>query len=120
MLRIVIGLQRYVILNKLEGQALHHRTGNLERSVVYSEPEESGGVISATVGVTDLAPYGRIHEYGGTVDVREHMATSRNGNPYMVRAHTATFPERSFLRTSLSENEGSITEQIQQAVNQAL
>jgi hypothetical protein len=120
MLRLVIELQRYVILNKLEGQVLHHRTGNLERATVYDEPENNGNVISATVGVTGLAPYGKIHEYGGTVDVRESMRVSKLGNPYFVRGHRATYPERSFLRTSLAENEEHIQESIQRAVNEAL
>lgn len=119
MLRIVIGLQRYVILNKLEGDPLHHRTGNLERNVVY-EVEVDRSVITGTVGVARGAPYGKVHEYGGTVNIQEQIRTSKLGNQYSVRAHTANYPKRSFLRTSLNENEAQIAEKLQQAVNEAI
>lgn len=120
LLRIMIELQRYIITQKLEGQVLHHRTGNLERAVVYTEPAMSGAIISATIGVSKLAPYAKVHEEGGTVDVREHLRTSKLGKQFSVRAHLATYPARPFLHPSMIENEALIFRKLQIAVNQAL
>jgi len=121
MLRIVIELQNYIRTEKLVGgNPLHQRSGNLSRSIQYQVVQESDGV-HGKVGVDGTASsYGRVHEYGGNFNIREHIATSRKGNPYDVRAHSATYPQRSFLRSSLSENKDNIVEALQRAVNEAI
>lgn len=118
-LRLVIGLQRYIITNKLEGQVLHHRTGNLERNIVY-EVQEDAGRITGFVGVGVGAPYGKLHELGGTVDIREQVRTSRKGKSFTVRAHRATFPQRAFLGPSLDENAADIETRLTQAIQSVL
>lgn len=120
LLRIIIALQRYIILNKLEGDPLHHRTGNLIRNIIYTDPTNVGGIISATVGVGNGAPYGKVHEYGGQINIREQIRTSRKGKEFSVRAHIANYPERSFLRSSLLENTTDTISQLQEAINEAL
>jgi phage gpG-like protein len=120
MLRIVIQLQSDIRRNKLQGDPLHQRTGNLSREITTNDPRSDGGDILGIVGVARTAPYGEVHEMGGTFTIPEHMSTSRLGNRFSVRAHEATFPARSFLRSTLREQESGIREAIAKAVAQAL
>jgi phage gpG-like protein len=122
LLRTVIKLQRYIVTKKLQGGSpLHHRTGNLQRATVYTEPvQNSDGSIVVTVGTSNLAPYGRVHEFGGQFTIREHLRTSKNGKSFTVRAHLANFPERSYLRSSLAENKAQIQKDMEEAIRKAL
>jgi phage gpG-like protein len=120
MTRIVVELQSYIRIKKLVGgNPLHQRTGNLSRAITYQVQQDTDG-ITGFVGVDRTANYGAVHEYGGTFTVREHIAMSKKGNPYNVRAHSATYPQRSFLRSSLSENQANIVKQLTEAVNEAI
>lgn len=68
MRRVGLGMEAHVKTTKLAGQGLSARTGNLRRAV-FSRAEVTGaGDAFAVVGV-DLAkaPYGRVHELGGTI-----------------------------------------------------
>ena len=98
-------LQRYVKQEKLSGQVLKVRTGNL-RSNINQTVEDQGGQIVGSVGTN--VKYGRVHEYGGTVSIPEHDRRLMSGKTVTVRAHTATFPARSFLRSSLSDRRDRI------------
>ena len=121
LLRAVLKLQRYIVTVKLQGgNPLHHRTGNLQRATVYTEPIENNGVITATVGTSNLAPYGFVHEYGGTFSIPAHARTSVLGKVYTVREHSATFSERSYLRSSLAENKDMILEAIENEILKAV
>ena len=100
-------LQAGVVRDKLSGQALHRRTGNLASSINV-DVKDDGGAIVATVGTN--VKYARPHELGGTFDVPAHTrkVTMVFGRPVApttaeVPAHTVTFPERSFLRSELSD-----------------
>lgn len=124
--REAIRLTRYVKEQKLTGQVLKQgKTGHLRQSINYALTIQDQG-LTAQVG-TNLV-YARIHEYGGTVTVREHtrrmtMAWGRKmTNPIQVsvRAHTAKYPERSYLRSSLRENEARIKAAIAAAVAQGV
>lgn len=119
MLRIVIGLQAYVVTRKLSGDPLHHRSGNLARAIVYSVTD-SGSEITGTVGVSRQAPYGQVHELGGDYPVPAHQRRSVLGNIYSVRSYLAHYPMRAFLRPSFAENDGSIREQLGAAVGEGI
>jgi phage gpG-like protein len=119
MARITIGLQSYIVSQKLQGQVLHHRTGNLGRNVAQEVREDTHG-ITGIVGVGRTAYYGKVHEYGGSFMVREHVRTSKLGNQFSVRAHMATYPERSFMRTALAEKAVEIRAKIAEAVELGL
>jgi len=118
-----IKLTAYVKEQKLSGQALKTQTGTLQRSIDYQLQDE-GGRIAATVG-TNLV-YAAIHEYGGTT--RAHVIEARRGKTLAfqmggqdvffkrVNHPGSHMPERSFLRSSLEENAGSIKAAIEQAV----
>jgi len=116
-------LQAHVVQDKLSGQVLRRRTGVLASSI------NVGGADSATEFLespTELVGrvgtkvwYGRIHEFGGTFEVKEHSRTV-DGRESTVKAHTVTFPERSFLRSGLVDRTSSIRDSIQSAVQYAM
>jgi phage gpG-like protein len=118
-----IKLTAYVKEQKLSGQALKTQTGTLQRSINYQLQDE-GDRIAATVG-TNLV-YAAIHEYGGTT--RAHVIEARKGKTLVfqmggqdvffkrVNHPGSHMPERSFLRSSLEENAGSIRAAIEATV----
>jgi len=113
---VLMGQQR-VVTDKLQGQVLAHRSGNLQRSVLQSGDVVSEGyTIIGSFGVGRTAPYGKVHEYGGTYSVREYI----RANGSTVRAHDATYPERSFLRSTFREMEPTIRQELEKAAMEAL
>ena len=130
------GLQAAVVTEKLSGDPLHRRTGVLASSIAVggsqtaSEFTETPAQMVGKVGTNVF--YGRIHESGGTFNVPEHTRTGglsvkdvfvagRSGfREIMVRAHTVTFPERSFLRSALRDRSTQIREAMAKAVHDGL
>jgi phage gpG-like protein len=114
--RIAVEMVARVKADKLSDQVLHVRTGRLRRSITY-RMEEGKNTAKAVVG-TNLA-YGRAQEYGfsGVVSVREHMRRTKTGDT-TVRAHTMrmNLPERSYLRSTLSDMKDDIAQRITDAV----
>jgi len=114
MTKIGLDLTGYVQINKLQGQALNHRTGWLS-SHVHPETTDNGSSVTTTVGVDSRAvPYAAIHEYGfhGPEHVKAHtrimtMCFGRPVTPTAVSVgaftRTMNMPERSYLRSSLKE-----------------
>ena len=119
--RIAISLQRYIVTQKLHGQVLKQRTGTLASSVIQ-RVEESDGKIVAIVqaGGGTAGKYAGVHEYGGTYTIPEHLSVSRLGNQFSVRSHDATFPVRSYMRSSLQENLDMYVTEVNKALKQAL
>ncbi len=118
-----VKLAAYVKEQKLSGQVLNMQTGALQRSIDY-QLQDDGDRIAGSVG-TNLI-YAAIHEYGGTT--RAHVIEARNAQALAfqmggqdvfckrVNHPGSRMPERSFLRSALSENTGSIRAAIEQAV----
>lgn len=115
------------ILQKLSGEVLNVRTGNLRRSIQY-EVTDAAGQINASVFSAGDVKYAAIHEFGGTIDIPEITPVKAKALHFMsggkdvfamrARAHTVTMPERSFMRSSLAEQEGAIREALVNAVRQ--
>jgi phage gpG-like protein len=117
-LRVVSGVERVVmrltmkllrlVKIKLSDDVLHVRSGRLRRSI-NAQFVGSGARIQGQVGTN--VPYGRVHEYGLTVTVDEHMRLVKKAwgrslkTPVqsVVKAHSVHYPERSFLRSALRE-----------------
>ncbi len=105
--RLTIKLLRMVKL-KLSDDVLHVRSGRLRRSI-NATFVGSGAKTQGQVGTN--VPYGRVHEYGLTVTVEEHMRMMRKAwgkslmtpKQVVVHQHTVHYPERSFLRSALAE-----------------
>jgi len=117
---LAIELQAHVKGQKLSGQVLKNRTGNLRQSVGF-QVDEADGTIVARVGVFQgpTVIYGRAHEWGVTkaVPVKAHLRTVKDrfeswkeDRIQIVRAHTRNMklPERSFLRSALADKREAI------------
>jgi phage gpG-like protein len=122
--RATFALVAYVKANKLSGQVLKNRTGTLRRKI-NGRVSETSNSITGQVGVK-LA-YAAAHEYGfdGNENVRAHLRTIKQAFgreiapvTFQVQAYTrhVHLPERSFLRSSLSEMTPAIQTMIREAV----
>ena len=115
---------------KFSGSPLNRRTGNLSRNI-NGDATIAGSQITGRIGVDlDAVPYGYVHEVGGTFDIPEHTRRTgmnarlerirmlnRSGDVRaavkamsrgVVRAHTATYPQRSFLRPVMNDRRTEI------------
>lgn len=132
-------VQRAVKQDKLTGQVLHVRSGTLRRSI-NKEVRNQNGRISAIVGTN--VEYAGIHEYGGTILMKPRERTTyfklrrdgtvgnrfvKKGRSDFSQTHAArsmgtyiTMPERSFLRSTLSEFAPRITRDLREAVLKVL
>jgi hypothetical protein len=131
MQRITIDLQNYVRDSKLSGQVLKNRTGTLRRSI-NQRVEESGSTITGIVGANlGAARYAAAQEYGATIHLPEIVPVraralrfvSRSGDVVFARrvaAHDVTLPERSYLRSSLSEKRDEYTGRLASAVGEVI
>lgn len=126
---LMLELQAKIVGEKLQGQVLKHRTGKLAGSIrVVPAVVQGSSVIGEVQGGGGPAFYGRVHEYGGTFNIPAHerklgavrgkMKARLAGG--MVRSHTAVFPERSFMRTSLEEMRQQIFDGLTTAVSEEL
>ena len=118
--RIARELASYIKYQKLSGQVLNRKSGRLMGSVGMSVTQSDGDFQLRVFAGGEEAPYAIVHELGGTIQVPAHMSASRLGCQYMIAAHSARYPQRSFMRTSLEENEDAISEKIQEAVQAAM
>jgi len=107
--------------NRLSGDPLHRRSGQLSRSVTSGARVEGNSVIG-TLGSN--LPYAKVHEQGGIFNIptysrRPPRSKTPSGHfrkrtdeqrvaSVTVRAHTATFPQRAFLRPALENNRAQI------------
>lgn len=107
MQRLVLEIQRTVMADKLSGQVLKNRTGNLRRATTQ-KVEQKGSVIKGIVGTDRTAAYGKVHELGLVVNAR-----SRLGKLYTIR-----YPQRSYLRSTLAEYKDRIVSELARAVRE--
>ena len=120
MQRVAIALQAYIQREKLSGDPLHQRTGVLKGSINQHVERDDHSVSAVVSGAGGPAYYGWVHEFGGTFTVPEHYSTSRLGNRFVVRAHNATYPERSFMRSSFEETKDQFVQWIQDAIRDGM
>jgi phage gpG-like protein len=121
MAKLVIKLTRKIKQEKLSGQVLKNRTGRL-RGSINPKISQSETVIEGIVGTNK--EYAPIHEYGGSfIGARKHLMhpphliTRAHGERVMTGSPFGMkFPERSFMRTALSEMEPEIRAEFEKAV----
>ena len=124
-------LQAQVVTSKLSGDPLHRRTAVLVSSInvggaqTATEFTETDTEMIGRVGTK--VRYGAIHENGGTFAVPEHLRTITQvfGHPVTprivaVRAHSVTFPMRSFLRSTIRDMSTQIREGIKADIAKAV
>jgi len=133
-LRAAIRLSNIVKEDKLSGQVLDKKTGTLRRSI-NARVEGLQGWVGSFAGYFTPGPhpepasgYARLHEFGATVNVPEHtrrctMVFGRElASPIevLVKAHSATYPERSFLRSALREQKPMISKELMLGLKRAM
>ena len=125
--RFMIYIQSYIRINKLSGNPLNRRSGNLSESITPEVTSSESGVVgSVFVKEGPARKYGAIHEFGGTVNVPAHLRMMKTvfgeatePYPVEVRAHTAVYPERSYVRTGVRENADRFREVVAQSLAEA-
>jgi hypothetical protein len=124
-------IQAAVVTGKLSGDPLHRRTGVLASSInvgggeTASAFEEGDQEIVGRIGTR--VRYGKVHEEGGEFNVPAHarhilgrFGAGKAAMTTLVRAHTATFPQRSFLRSTFREMATSVQASLERSVAQAV
>lgn len=120
-------LADYVRATKLQGNPLNHRSGRLSRGVTGSASID-GDTIEGKVGVpVDEVPYAPVHEHGGTFQVPSYQREvskvfGKSVTPFKqtVSAHTATYPQRAFLRPSMDERRDAIMKSLNAKLSKVL
>lgn len=135
---LAIMLQGYVVKNKLSGQVLNVRSGNLRRSIQQMVTDLGVGVgVFGKVYSSGDVKYAAIHEFGGII---KHPGGTKfyidkaTGRAVFIknlseagawaypetRPHDIPMPERSFLRSSLKDKQAVIEKGLKDAVIGAL
>lgn len=106
-------VQSKIVTGKLQGQVLKHRTGKLAGSIrVIPATITETTVVGYVQGGGGPAWYGILHEYGGTFQASRHSTASfamvkgklkASLQRVMKTNYTITFPERSFMRSTMDE-----------------
>lgn len=128
MTKLGIELRGIVVDDKLSGQVLKRRTGNLARSTIDSSPQvtEEPSKIVAAVGFNErTTPYGKAHEFGvphsWVIEAKGDgmLRFKPSGSDKFVfrkRVVHPGLPERSFLRSSLTDIEPRVAPEIAAAI----
>lgn len=125
---LALKLQKHIVANKLQGQVLNHRSGNLQRSIQNEVTQDNRGVIGRVFSSGDVK-YAAIHEFGGRIPARiiepknaEALRFMMNGKAVFAKRVNwpgANMPERSFMRSALRDMRPEIVGSIEKAVKGA-
>ena len=117
------------VKGKLTNDVLNVRSGDLRRSI-YSDVQDSGDSVTGKVASSGDVKYAAIQEYGGTTKPHvieavngKALAFQMNGKQVFFRRINhpgSNIPERSFLRSSLTDMRDEITTELEQTVNSVL
>lgn len=128
---LTLGLQSYIITDKLHGQVLNQRTGNLAGSIKAADPVVEGDSVRGEVFSSGDVKYAAFWEFGfhGDEEVRafQRLYTSIDdgkGEKTIadVKAHTRHVSQdaRSFMRTGLADQSEQIIQGLRDAVMRGL
>lgn len=118
-------LENYIKNDKLLGQVLNQRSGKL-RSSIHSAVNDAATLITGRVFSAAPMPYAAIHEYGGTIPAHTIYPVKAAALRFLMGGQTVfamkvnipdvEMPERSFMRSALTDMAGQITARLKQAV----
>lgn len=128
---IILKLERHIKADKLSGQVLNVRSGNLRRSIHARLPVEvSGPTVTGKVGQSGDIKYGAIHEFGGTTPAHVIEAKRANVLAFVMGGKTvfakrvnhpgSKMPQRSYMRTGLADMRDEIATRISGAVKRGI
>lgn len=118
-----------LVKQKLSGGVLNVRTGNLRASIHNVMTNDATGIVGKVASSGDVK-YAGIHEFGGKTPA--HVIEAKNGKAlaFMFNGKQAffakvnhpgsTIPERSFLRSSLSDRRTDIIDGLQAAARRGV
>ena len=107
------------VKGKLAGQVLHVQSGALRASIASAVDDSPTRVQGRAFSSGDVK-YAAIHEFGG--DIYPVTAKALHfviGGQHIFAKHVH-MPERSYLRSSLSDMEGQIIDRLKQAVGEGV
>lgn len=116
---LALRLENRVKTQKLDGQVLNRITGALSRSI-NNRVERIGNAITGYVFSSGDVKYARIHEYGGVIVPVKAQALRFMIGDQMIITQKVVMPERSYLRSSLTEMATTITTEMKEAVVKAV
>lgn len=128
---IVLLLEGHIKNEKLSGQVLHVRSGDLRRSIhaVLPVTQTATGVFGKVAQSGDVK-YGKIHEFGGKTPAHVIEAKPGSALHFLMNGKDVFFkkvnhpgsvmPERSFMRSSLADMRNDIVERLQNSVKGAM
>jgi hypothetical protein len=123
----MVELRTYIQAEKLSGQVLKNRTGNLRRAVFESIAATASDRFEGAVSVGSEALYGAYQEYGAhipeRVPVRErvlHWIGADGANVFAMRARAFDLPARPFMRPSLDENKDKIIRALAETIDREM
>lgn len=118
-------LETYIKDDKLLGQVLNQRSGRL-RSSIHSDVTDAATLITGRVFSAAPMPYAAIHEYGGIIPAHTIYPVKAAALRFIMGGQTVfamkanipdiDMPERSFMRSALSDMAGQITMRLKEAV----
>jgi phage gpG-like protein len=124
---LTLQLQSHIVADKLQGQVLNHRTGQLSRSI-QSNTEVSGEVATGRVFSAGDVKYAAIHEFGGRTAPHDIVPTKAQALAFMMGGNQvfakivhhpgSNIPQRSFMRSGLQDLAEEITAGIREAAVQ--
>lgn len=117
------------VRQKLSGEVLQVRSGDLRASINQEVLQTSSGVTARVFSSGDVK-YAAIHEYGGTIPAHEILPNKAQALRFEVGGNVifarrvwmpdVKMPERSFLRSSLAEMKADIVEGLTEAVREGM
>jgi phage gpG-like protein len=128
---IVLLLEGHIKNDKLSGQVLHVRSGDLRRSVhaVLPVTQTATGVTGKVAQSGDVK-YGAIHEFGGKTPAHVIEAKNAKALHFMmggkevfakrVNHPGSVMPERSYMRSGLADLRDDIADRLQAAVKRGI
>lgn len=117
-------LANYIKTSKLSGQVLKVRTGQL-RAAVGNETTQNDNTTETKVAVPgDRVPYARAQEYGASITIppisgKLMVFQGKDGGTVFTtkrRGYQIHLPERSYMRSGLSDRAPHYVQQINDAV----
>jgi phage gpG-like protein len=120
-----------LVIGKLSGPVLKTRTGLLRDSITV-QVDDDGSTITGTIGTN--VEYAAIHEFGGIIHhpggtaymlIKGQLTFISNASPLAsellrTRPHDIPMPERSFLRSTLTEQRSTVLAAFKEALAEAV
>ena len=106
--RKTIDLQSHIVKDKLSGDPLNRRSGDLSDSIAVEDVVSGAQMVSGGVGTNKA--YAPVHEFGETVEKK-----SKKGKSF-----TQKYPKRSFMQSSYDEMKPEIISAMNDAIKEGL